>query len=104
MIIRVSDSSNRHNGHYGIVYKHSEIRDRLQVLFLIDNNGLPCVRAGWVNEGGYEIIPDEENRDTLGWPPELCDSKIITIASDLSRLVKDGRKYRAIKELLKDER
>ena len=104
VIVEITNRSNQHYGHYGIVYKDSEIKDRKQILFLKDDKGQLCIRAGWANEKDYRIIPNEENRDTFGWPPELCDSKIHTAASDLASLVRDGRKYRAIKELLKDER
>lgn len=104
MIIRISKGSNRHHGHYGIVYKESKDNNRHMVLFLLDNEGKQCIKAGWANEGEFEIVPDEENRDTFGWPPELCDSKIAVAAGDLARLVDDGRKYRKIKQLLKDER
>jgi hypothetical protein len=105
MIVRISNRGNRHYGYYGIVYKESEIKGRKQILFLLDNEGNQCITTGWSErDSDLEIIPDEENRDTFGWPPPLCDSKIMNVASDLSRLVKDGRKYRGIKELLKDER
>ena len=101
MIVRISNRGHRHYGYYGIVYKDSEIANRKQILFLMDDNSRLGLWAGWATEGEYEIIPDEENRDTLGWPPELCDSKIMTIAGDLNRIVRDGQK---IKKLLKDER
>ena len=104
MIVRIANPGNRHHGYYGIVYKDSEHYERHMILFLLDNENNQCITTGWATPAEMEVIPDEEERDAFGWPPALCDSKIHTAASDLAMLVRDGRKYRKIKELLKDEK
>ena len=104
MIVRITDRGNKHYAHYGIVYKMSENFDRHQILFLKDAEGVPCIKAGFALTPEFEEVPDEENRDAFGWPPALCDTVVHNVATDLALLVRDGRKYRAIKELLKEER
>lgn len=104
MIVRITNRGHDQYGCSGIVYKESDRYARSLILFLKDNDGQLCIRAGFAQPTDYERIPDEEERDAFGWPPGLCDTGIQQNASDLMRLVKDGRKYRAIKELLKDER
>lgn len=104
MIVQITNRSHQHYGHYGIVYKDSEVNGRKQILFLLDDNNRVCVRAGWsFDDSDFRIIPDEENRDTFGWPPALCDSKIHTVAGDLASLVRDGRRWRELQSLLKEK-
>lgn len=104
MIVRITDHSNRHYGHYGIVYKISENFGRHQILMLKDADGIPCIKPGHAATPDFEEVPDEENRDAFGWPPALCDTVVHNVANDLYQLVEDGRKFRALQELLKDKR
>ena len=104
MIVRVTNRGNQHYGHYGIVYKDSEHFERLMILFLKDDENKQCIKTGFATKLEVEQVPDEENRDAFGWPEPLCDSVVHNVATDLRLLVEDGKKYRAIKKLLKDER
>lgn len=104
MIVRITNRGHDQYGYYGIVYKENTRHNRSLVLFLKDDKDQLCIRAGWATEKEWERQLDEEERDAFGWPPGLCDTKIQQAATDLRMLVEDGRKYREIKRLLKDDR
>lgn len=103
MIVRITNRSNRHYGHYGIVFKMSTDHGRHQILFLRDNEGDLCIKSGMAHSNDFEGIPQEEEREFDAWPPTLCDTNVHTTATSLFKLVEDGRKFRQIQSLINDK-
>ena len=101
MIVRITNRSNRHYNHYGIVYKMSSNHGRHQILFLKDEQGNNCIKSGHATTNEFEGVPQEEERAWDSWPPTMCDTNMHVIATDLARLVEDGRKFRQIQSLIK---
>ena len=101
-VVRISERGIPGYGSYGLEVSRDE-DNRLSILVLIDEKGdLTCRMRYNVFADDVEKIPNREERNFNSFLPTFCDDRLHTVASDISQLMADGRKWRKMKALLKD--